>query len=262
MNLERRACLITGAAQGIGAATAEALARRGARLVLADVQADRVREVAERLPTEAIGIEMDVRDQDAVDAGVATAAEHFGGLDVLVNNAGVGLARSVPDLDDELWQLTIDVNLTGPYRLVKAALPELRRSRGHIATVASMAARQWVPRLAHYSATKAGVAAFSETLRIELADDGIGITTVYFGTIDTPMVQRGVTSPDITPQMRRNLEVGRKLGFAPLVPVERAGEAIARGIEEGRRAVFVPRRSWLMFHLSTPIQRVFERMPR
>lgn len=259
MELRDRVCLITGGAQGIGAATAEALARRGARIAVGDLQEEKAAELAESLPTDAFAVGMDVRACDSVDAAVAATVDRFGGLDVVVNNAGVGVPRTIDQLDEETWQRTLDVNLTGPFRMVKAALPELRRRRGHIVTVASMAARVWTPLLGHYSASKAGVAAFSETLRVELRRDGIGITTVYLGTIDTPLLAAGLEDASVTERMRLNVERARRLGLSPLVTAEDAGEAIAQGIVRGRRAIILPARAKLPFYVGGPFQRLIER---
>lgn len=259
MELRSKVCLVTGAAQGIGAATAGALARRGASVVIADLQEDKARKMAESLPGEAAAVRLDVRDTGSAHAAVAEAVERFGRLDVLVNNAGIGAPRSIDALDEETWQNTLDVNLTGPFRMVKASLEELRGNRGHVATVASMAARVWTPMLGHYSATKAGVAAFNETLRVELRRDGIGITTVYFGTIDTPLLAGGLRDEAVSERMRRRVEHARRVGLSPLVPVDAAGEAIAAGIERGRRTVVVPGRARLPFHAPGPFQRLIER---
>lgn len=259
MELRERVAFVTGGAQGIGAATAAALARRGARIAVGDLQGNKARRLAESLPTEALAVAMDVRDRDSVEAAVAATAEHLGGLDLLVNNAGIGVPRTIDQLDEETWQRTLDVNLTGPFRMVKAALPELRRRGGHIATVASMAARVWTPLLGHYSASKAGVAAFNETLRVELRHEGIGITTVYLGTVDTPLLAAGLEDAAITDRMRRNVERARRLGLSPLVSAADAGEAIAEGIARGRRAVIVPARARLPFHLGAPFQYLIER---
>jgi NAD(P)-dependent dehydrogenase (short-subunit alcohol dehydrogenase family) len=259
LQLRDRVCLITGGAQGIGAATAQALTKRGARVVLADLQEHRARTLAESLTEDAIAVRTDVREPASVQAAVAAAVERFGRLDILVNNAGIGVPRTIDQLDEDSWQRTLDVNLSGPFRLVKAALPELRRRRGHIVTVASMAARVWTPLLAHYSATKAGIAAFSETMRVELRRDGIRITTVYFGTIDTPLLATGLDDASVTDRMRFNVERARRLGLSPLVTADQAGEAIARGIERERRAVIVPARAKLPFYVGAPFQRLIER---
>lgn len=260
MQLEDRIALITGAAQGIGAATARALASRGARIVIADLQDEPAKQLAASLPTEALAVHMDVRDRGSVEAAVTAAIERFGSLDVLVNNAGIGVPRTIDQLDEETWQRTLEVNLTGPFRVVKAALPELRRSRGRIVTVASMAARVWTPMLGHYSATKAGVAAFNETLRVELRRDGIGITTVYLGTIDTPLLAAGLADGSVTERMRLNVARARRLGLSPLITAERVGEGIAEGIARERRTVIVPARARLPFHAGTPFQRLIERI--
>lgn len=258
-DLRDRVALITGGAQGIGAATAQALARRGARVAVGDLQDEKAQELAESLATDTLAVRMDVRDRGSVEAAVAATVERFGGLDVLVNNAGVGAPRTIDQLDEETWQRTLDVNLTGPFRVVKAALPELRRQRGHVVTVASMAARVWTPLLAHYSATKAGVAAFNETLRVELRRDAIGVTTVYFGTIDTPLLATGLEDSSVTERMRANVNRARRLGLSPLVSADHAGEAIVRGIERRRRAVIVPARAKLPFYIGAPFQRLIER---
>ena len=259
--LRHRVALITGGAQGIGAATARALARRGARVAVCDVQDQKAQDLAATLATDALAVRMDVRDRGSVEAAVAATIERFGRLDLLVNNAGVGIPRTIDQLDDGTWQRTLDVNLTGPFRVVQAALPELRRQRGHIVTVASMAARVWTPLLAHYSATKAGVAAFNETLRVKLRRDAISVTTVYFGTVDTPLLATGLDDASVTARMRANVDRARRLGLSPLVSADRAGEAIARGIERERRAVIVPARARLPFYLGAPFQRLIERAP-
>jgi NAD(P)-dependent dehydrogenase (short-subunit alcohol dehydrogenase family) len=259
MELRERVAFVTGGAQGIGAATARALSRRGALVAIGDVQEDRARELAESLPGEGLAIAMDVRDRAAVGAAVAAAVERFGFLDLLVNNAGVGEPRTIDELDEETWQRTLDVNLTGPFRMVKAALPELRRRRGHIVTVASMAARVWAPTLGHYSASKAGVAAFNETLRVELRREGIEITTVYLGTVDTPLLAAGLEDSALTDRMRLNVERARRLGLSPLVAVDDVGEAIAAAVEKRRRSVILPGRAKLPFYAGAPIQHVIER---
>jgi len=257
-----KVCLITGAAQGIGAATATALAARGARLALCDLKADAVGDLAERLPGDHLAAGLDVLDDDAVGSFLEKVRSRSGRIGVLVNNAGIGAPRSVDDLDVETWQKTLDVNLTAPFRLVKATLDDLRATRGQIATVASMAARIHPSLLGHYSATKAGVAAFAETLRVELACDGIGVTTVYFGTIDTPLLANGLADPLVTDRMRKRVETARRLGVSPLVRVESAGEAIAAAIEHRRRHVILPRRARLAFYAQAPFQRLVARTTR
>jgi NAD(P)-dependent dehydrogenase (short-subunit alcohol dehydrogenase family) len=257
VELTGRACLVTGAAQGIGAAIATALTSRGARVLLGDVQDEKGRAVAEGLPG-ALATHLDVTDPESVASAVELAATRLGGLDVLVNNAGIGAPRGIDELDEETWRRTLETNLSGPYRTTRAALPHLRASRGRVVNVSSLSAHAWTPLLAHYSASKAGVMALSETLRIELARDGVGVTTVYFGWIDTPLLTAGTDDPRITPGLRRSMRRAQRLHIAPMRTPAQAAAAVVRGIEQERRAVFEPRRVALAHVLGTTLQRILE----
>jgi NAD(P)-dependent dehydrogenase (short-subunit alcohol dehydrogenase family) len=169
--------IITGAASGIGEATAEMLRSRGARVVGLDLNPDPARDI----------LECDVRDQVSVDRAVAQAIETLGGgVDVLINNAGVGPTQSAGAAPDESAQAAIDVNLMGPWRVTSAALPALREARGRVINVASGLAHMTVPFATAYCMTKRGVVAYSDALRIEHGD-AIEVTTVYPGYIRTPI---------------------------------------------------------------------------
>jgi len=257
-----RVCLLTGAAQGVGAATAAALHARGAHVVLTDVRGAAARAAADGLGGGALGLALDVTDPDAIDAAIAAVLERHGRLDVLVNNAGIGPPRGIDDLDAETWEQTLAVNLSGPYRMVRAALPALRRSRGHIVNVASLSADLWTPLLAHYNAAKAGVAALSETLRIELAPDGVALTTVYLGRIDTPMLRSADTDPHVPPKLRAASARIERLGLLRRLPPQRAGEAIAEAVAARRRVVYVPGRVRLARWFPAALQRGVEALSR
>jgi NAD(P)-dependent dehydrogenase (short-subunit alcohol dehydrogenase family) len=168
--------LITGAASGIGAAAAEELRRRGARVVGLDLNADPSRDV----------LGCDVRDQGSVDRGLAAAIERLGGLDVLINNAGVGDPQSAGEAPDASALAVLDVNLIGPWRVTAAALPALRESRGRVVNVASGLAHIAVPLAPAYCMSKRGLVAYSDALRLEHGD-AITVTTVYPGYIRTPI---------------------------------------------------------------------------
>ena len=258
MDIRDRVCLVTGGAQGIGKATAGALARRGGRVVIADVQLDKAEQVAAELPVPGMAVHLDVTDGDSIHEAISRVAGDFGDIAILVNNAGIGEGHLIEHLDEEVWQRTLDVNLTGPFRMVQAALPQLKRTHGHVATVASLAARIWSPLLGHYSATKAGVAALSETLRIELKPYAIGVTTVYFGTIDTPLLSTGMASPNGS-AVSEVLDRARRLGLSPLVTADAAGEAITQGIENDKPAVVKPRRGLPLYWINMPFQRLLGR---
>ena len=168
--------LITGAASGIGKASAAALRERGARVIGLDLRGD-----------EAAGIlECDVRDQASVDRAVAEAISRLGGLDVLVNNAGIGLPQSAGERPGADALAVIDVNLLGPWRCTAAALDALRQSRGRVVNVASGLAHLAVPFATAYCMSKRGIVAYSDALRLEHGD-ALTVTTVYPGYIRTPI---------------------------------------------------------------------------
>jgi NAD(P)-dependent dehydrogenase (short-subunit alcohol dehydrogenase family) len=166
--------LLTGAAGGIGSATAAELRARGAQVVGLDLEAG-----------DGI-IACDVREQAAVDTAVAEAIGRLGGLDVLINNAGIGTPQSAGEAPDERALAVIDVNLLGPWRVTSAALPALRAARGRVINVASGLAYLALPFGTAYCMSKRGLTAYSDSLRLEHGD-AITVTTVYPGYIRTPI---------------------------------------------------------------------------
>lgn len=170
--------LITGAASGIGAAAAEQMRSRGARVVGLDLKADPERDV----------LACDITDPDAVARVVPEAIEKLGGLDVLINNAGLGMPQSAGQTPDPEALNVIGVNLLGPWRVTAAALPALLESpeRGRVVNVSSGLAFLTVPFATAYTISKRGVVAYSDSLRLEYGDS-IDVTTVYPGYIKTPI---------------------------------------------------------------------------
>lgn len=172
---EDRRALITGAAGGIGGVIVELLAQEGAHVVGLDL-----REGEGVLPC-------DVSDPDSVASAVGAAVEQLGGLDVLVNVAGIDQFRRFEDLDVATWQRHLGVNLTGPMLMSHAALPHLRESRGNIVTIASIAGLRAQPYQAAYCASKGGVIMLMKSLALELAVDGIRVNTVCPGGVETDL---------------------------------------------------------------------------
>lgn len=168
-----RRVLITGAAGGIGAAATEQMRRRGARVIGLDLRAEGEDVIA-----------CDVRDQESVDRAVGEAIERLGGLDVLINNAGVGDPQSAGEAPDATALAVLDINLIGPWRVTAAALAALRESRGRVINVASGLAYLAVPLAPAYAMSKRGLVAYSDALRYEHGD-AITVTTVYPGYIRT-----------------------------------------------------------------------------
>jgi NAD(P)-dependent dehydrogenase (short-subunit alcohol dehydrogenase family) len=165
--------LITGGAGGIGVAATEEMRRRGARVIGLDLHGDGDDVIA-----------CDVRDQASVDSAVGEAIERLGGLDVLINNAGLGNPQSAAEPPDETALAVLDVNLIGPWRVTSAAIGALRESRGRVVNVASGLSHLAVPLAPAYSMSKRGLVAYSDSLRYEHGD-AITVTTVYPGYIRT-----------------------------------------------------------------------------
>ena len=191
MTLEGRNALVTGAARGIGAGIARALAAAGARVALADVAADSVREAAEGLGKRGLAIVMDVSDARSVRAGVAEAEARLGPLDVLVNNAGVDTIAPFVETAEAVWDRLWAVNLRGTLLTTRAVLDGMiARQRGRIVSIGSDAGRVGSTGEAVYSATKGGVIAFSKSLAREVARHGITVNCVCPGPTDTALLEQ------------------------------------------------------------------------
>jgi NADP-dependent 3-hydroxy acid dehydrogenase YdfG len=190
-SLDGRRAAITGASSGIGEATALAMAREGAAVAVGARRKDRVDALAERIAGEGAtvhGFAVDVGDEDAARGFVGDAAAAMGGIDVLVNNAGVMLLGPVEGADTEEWRRMVNVNLLGLLYCTHAALPLMREGGGgHIVNVSSVAGRAANAGSAVYNLTKFGVTAFSEALRQEALYSNIRVTCVEPGFVDTEL---------------------------------------------------------------------------
>jgi short-subunit dehydrogenase len=194
--------LLTGGSAGIGEALALRLADRRARLALAARGADgleRVAEACRQRGAEAAVFPTDVSDEAQCRAFVADAVERFGRADVLVNNAGISMWARFDELDSlEPLRRIMDVNYFGAVACTHAALPHLKASRGRVVTVASLTGKTGVPTRSGYAASKHALAGFFDSLRIELRDTGVSVTTVYPGFVATG-VRRHAVGPDGQP---------------------------------------------------------------
>jgi NAD(P)-dependent dehydrogenase (short-subunit alcohol dehydrogenase family) len=238
-DLNGKVAIVTGAARGIGLATAEELSRRGASVVVVDLADDAAAAAAETLPGPAMGRGADVTDRGAMQAVVAEAVERFGGVDVIVANAGIASrGATVRATSSETFERVLDVNLNGVHRSVTAALPEIVRRRGHVVVVASVYAFVNGVGAAAYAMSKAGVEQFGRALRVELAAHGAGASVAYFGFIDTAMVHQAL---DADPAFEASQRAVPKVLQKRLPPAE-AGKAIVRGIERRQPRIIRPRR--------------------
>lgn len=227
-----RRVLITGAARGIGAALAERLHERGARVALAGLEPELLSEVAARL--DAPWWTCDVTDRQQVDDVVDQAAKGFGGLDVVVANAGVAVQLPIVDGDPALWERTFDVNVHGTYFTLRAAGRHISHPNGYAVAVSSLAAAVHVPLMGAYSASKAAVEALGNTLRQELRPSGARLGVAYFAELDTDMTSRGFGT-----EAAQEFLGGRNL--TKVTPLSVGIDALERGIARRSRIVCAPR---------------------
>ncbi|MFD7899809.1 SDR family NAD(P)-dependent oxidoreductase [Streptomyces sp. NPDC059743] len=180
--------LVTGGASGIGLATARLLAAEGARVAVLDRAEAPDEAAAEGF---AVHVRADIGDDASVVAGVAEAVAALGGLDVLVNNAGIGAQGGIEDNGDDEWHRVLDINILGLVRVTRAALPALRASaHASIVNIGSIAATAGLPQRALYSASKGAVLSLTRAMAADLLPEGIRVNAVNPGTADTPWVSR------------------------------------------------------------------------
>ncbi len=219
-----RRVLITGASSGIGEATARRLAAQGHRVAGLARRRERLEALAEE--TGGVAVPCDVSDPEAAAEGVAVAAERLGGLDVLVNNAGVFRLGTIADTSIEDWRAMVDVNVLGLLAVTQAAIPHLKASpRPDVVMVSSMSGRR-VPRPTGtvYSATKHATHAIATGLRKELFDDGVRVTTVSPGIVETDLVADQAREDETAARFHDRM---RSLGVAP----EQIAAAIAEALD-------------------------------
>jgi 3-oxoacyl-[acyl-carrier protein] reductase len=184
--------LVTGGSKGIGLSIAHSILADGGHVMITGRDRTRLDAAVAELvasagdPARVAGAAVDVRDRSAVDALVADTAERFGGLDTLINNAGVGAFSEIASMTDEDWDRTIATNLTGVFYCTRAALPQLRRAGGGwIINIASLAGRNYFAGGGAYCASKAGLIAFSEALMLEVRYDDIRVSVIMPGSVAT-----------------------------------------------------------------------------
>ncbi|MCP9944124.1 SDR family oxidoreductase [Streptomyces somaliensis] len=229
---------MTGGARGIGALLARKLSARGARIALLGLEPDELERVSGQLPTDGGWWHVDVTDHETMARVALEVKERFGGVDVVVANAGVATGGPLADSDPDTWRRVIEVNLVGGAVTGRAFLPLLLESRGYFLQVASLAAMVPTPMMTAYCASKSGVEAFAHCLRAEVAHRGVRVGVCYLSWTDTDMV-RGADQEDAMRELRRRLPWPANRTY-PLGP---AVDRIVTGVE--RRSAHVYAQWWL-----------------
>jgi NAD(P)-dependent dehydrogenase (short-subunit alcohol dehydrogenase family) len=244
-SLAGRKCLITGAASGIGRATALAAARAGARLFLTDIQAPGLGDVVDQVRREggqvAAHRALDIADHAAVSQWAATLQAQWGSMDVLMNVAGISIWGAIEHLEHQHWRRTIEVNLMGPIHVLEVFVPPMIAAGhgGHVVNVSSAAGLFGLPWHAAYSASKYGLRGISDVLRLDLRRHGIGVSLVCPGAVNTGLVD---TVQIIGVDMARPSVKALQARFQRhAVTPEKAAEAILAGVRDNRALVFTSR---------------------
>ena len=214
--------LITGGGGGLGAVTAMVLAQAGMRVVVSDVRDDCAEGVAAALRDaghSACALHLDVSDEREAERAVAETVAAYGRLDVLVNNAGIDVTRSLAELPVADWDRVLAVNLRGPFLMSRASIGALRASRGQIVNVVSTAARRAWPNAGAYHASKWGLLGLSHALHAELRSEGVRVTAVIAGGMRTPFITDRF--PDVDPAVLQDPEnVAQTIRFVLQMPPE------------------------------------------
>ncbi len=249
-----RTVLITGAARGIGAATAERLHGKGANVALVGLEPERLEALATRLGERAHAFEADVADYDAVQRAVDGTVERFGAVDVAIANAGLAFTGALATAPIEQVERTFAVNLLGVWHTDRAVIGQISARQGYLLNIASLSAVAHAPLMGPYTATKAGVEAFTDALRMETAPSGARVGCAYFGFIDTDLVRAAYAQPSSQVVNRQSPAFLRDPA-----PLSSAVDAIERGIERRAARVWTPRWIGAAIALRSLVQLLTER---
>ncbi|WP_324188072.1 SDR family NAD(P)-dependent oxidoreductase [Nocardia higoensis] len=256
-HLSGRTVALTGSTGGLGSALARALLDRGARLALFDLDAEFVTAQAGDLGPAAVaaGWAADVGDFDSVRTAMDAAAEHFGRIDVVVANAGIGAVAPLATLDPEVATRVVDINLNGVWRTFRAGLPYVTERRGYLLAISSMAAFVHSPLNGPYTASKAGVWALCDSTRLEVRHLGVGVGSAHPTFFATPMMDRIHADP-----AGRTLWAGNERGLWKMVPLERVVRDLVSGIEHRSEFIVIPRRNALFARIPGIVRPVIDRI--
>lgn len=249
-----RTVFITGAARGIGAATARRLHAKGANVALVGLEPMRLEALAAQLGERAVAFEADVTDFEALERAVCATVERFGGIDVGIANAGIAYTGPLATAPMEQVERTLAVNFLGVWRTDRALIGQVTERGGYLLNIASLAAIARAPLMGPYAAAKAGVEALTDSLRIETAPSGARVGCAYFGFIDTDLVRASFAQPSA-----QRLNTGSPGFLRNPAPLSKAIDAIERGIERRASRLWAPRWVGPLIALRGAVQPLVER---
>ncbi len=233
-----KVALITGAANGVGAEVARRLYNKGAKLVLTDLDEVQLKDVATGLGEDRVlALTADVRDMSSMQNATDKGIDRFGGIDIVMANAGIAVYGSVLNVDPAAFKTLIDVNALGVFYTVKAALPSIIERRGYVLIVSSAAAYAAIPGASSYNMSKAGVEHFANGLRLEVAHHGVDVGSAHMLWIDTPLVRESKSDLASFSEMIKRLP-------GPLqktTSVQECAKVFVEGIENRKRQINCPR---------------------
>lgn len=232
-----RTVFITGAARGIGAATAERLHTKGANIALVGLEPERLEALAARLGDRVAWFGADVTDYEALQRAVRGAVDRFGAIDIAIANAGITFPGALATAPFEHVERTLEVNLLGVWRTNRAVIEQIVERRGYLLNVASLSAIAHIPTMGPYTTAKAGVEALTNVLRMETHPSGARVGCAYFGLLDTDLVRASFALPSFQTMMGARMPEFMR-GTAP---VSMAIDAIERGIERRSARIWAPR---------------------
>lgn len=183
--IKNKVAFITGGTKGIGYGIAEALIKQGMRVVITGRDLNAATQAAQGLDAQTLGLAADVRNLASMETAIAAALDHFGQIDVLVANAGVGYFAPIDQLTSEQWNATIDTNLTGVFNTVKAGLNAIKKAKGYIMTISSLAGTNFFAGGTAYNASKFGLTGFTQALMLDVRNDDVKVTTIMPGSVSS-----------------------------------------------------------------------------
>lgn len=253
-SLNDRVIAITGATGGLGRAAAQALRDKGAKLVLLDLDPDSLNAMAVTLggPDVAAGWVANVRSIESLETALKEAAQHFGAIDVVVAGAGVSSVVALEYIDPATFERVININLNGVARAFRAALPYVKARQGYLLAISSMAAFVHSPLNTAYTASKAGVWALCDSLRLELRQHGVGVGSFHPTFFQTPMMEAVIDGPSST------LVWNNHRGIWQFVALEQVVAALVECIEQRHDLVTVPRSQGLVAKAPGLLRRLIE----